>query len=88
MLEALEHQDKLKVEELGKILERKSVLPLVRKMIEKGIEPGYASKLIQYGWETITEALKHEEPSHFIWFRHPCLQPAPWAEISTTEIFL
>jgi len=29
------------------------------KMIEKGIEPGYASKLIQYGWETITEALKH-----------------------------
>jgi ketol-acid reductoisomerase len=29
------------------------------KMVEKGIEPGYASKLIQYGWETITEALKH-----------------------------
>ncbi len=29
------------------------------KMIEKGIEAGYASKLIQYGWETITEALKH-----------------------------
>ena len=29
------------------------------KMIEKGIDPGYASKLIQYGWETITEALKH-----------------------------
>ena len=29
------------------------------KMIEKGIEPGYAAKLIQYGWETITEALKH-----------------------------
>ncbi|MFK7049817.1 ketol-acid reductoisomerase [Flavobacterium columnare] len=28
------------------------------KMIEKGIEPGYASKLIQYGWEVITEALK------------------------------
>ena len=28
-------------------------------MIEKGIDPGYASKLIQYGWETITEALKH-----------------------------
>ena len=28
------------------------------KMIEKGIETGYASKLIQYGWETITEALK------------------------------
>lgn len=29
------------------------------KMIEKGIEPGYASKLIQYGWETITEGLKY-----------------------------
>jgi ketol-acid reductoisomerase len=29
------------------------------KMIEKDIEPGYASKLIQYGWEVITEALKH-----------------------------
>lgn len=29
------------------------------KMIEKGIEPGYAAKLVQYGWETITEALKH-----------------------------
>lgn len=29
------------------------------KMIEEGIEPGYAAKLIQFGWETITEALKH-----------------------------
>ncbi|MQP25528.1 ketol-acid reductoisomerase [Flavobacterium sp. LMO8] len=28
------------------------------KMIEKGINPGYASKLVQYGWEVITEALK------------------------------
>ena len=28
------------------------------KMVEKGIDAGYASKLIQYGWETITEALK------------------------------
>jgi len=28
------------------------------KMVEKGIEPSYASKLVQYGWETITEALK------------------------------
>jgi ketol-acid reductoisomerase len=28
-------------------------------MIEKGIDAGYASKLIQYGWEVITEALKH-----------------------------
>ena len=29
------------------------------KMVEEGIDAGYASKLIQYGWETITEALKH-----------------------------
>jgi ketol-acid reductoisomerase len=29
------------------------------KMIAKGIESSYASRLIQYGWETITEALKH-----------------------------
>jgi len=29
------------------------------KMIEKGIDAGYAAKLIQYGWEVITEALKH-----------------------------
>ena len=29
------------------------------KMLEKGIEPGYAAKLVQIGWETITEALKH-----------------------------
>ena len=28
------------------------------KMINCGIDSGYASKLIQYGWETITEALK------------------------------
>ncbi|MEM9076043.1 MAG: ketol-acid reductoisomerase [Bacteroidota bacterium] len=28
------------------------------KMIEKGVDAGYASKLIQYGWETITEGLK------------------------------
>ena len=29
------------------------------KMVEKGINPKYASKLVQYGWETITETLKH-----------------------------
>ncbi len=29
------------------------------KMIEKGIDGAYAAKLIQFGWETITEALKH-----------------------------
>ena len=28
------------------------------KMVEQGVEPGYASRLVQYGWETITEALK------------------------------
>ncbi len=28
-------------------------------MIEKGVDANYATKLIQYGWETITEALKH-----------------------------
>ncbi len=30
-----------------------------QKMTEKGMDPAYAVKLIQYGWETITEALKH-----------------------------
>ena len=29
------------------------------KMVEEGVNPSYAAKLIQYGWETITEALKH-----------------------------
>ncbi|EAR15532.1 MULTISPECIES: ketol-acid reductoisomerase [Robiginitalea] len=29
------------------------------KMVEGGVDPGYASKLIQYGWETITEGLKY-----------------------------
>ena len=29
------------------------------KMVEQGVEPAYASKLIQFGWETLTEALKH-----------------------------
>ncbi len=29
------------------------------KMVEKGIDPAYASKFVQYGWEVITEALKH-----------------------------
>jgi len=28
------------------------------KMVEAGIDSAYAAKLIQYGWETITEALK------------------------------
>ena len=29
------------------------------KMVEKGINPNYAAKLVQNGWETLTEALKH-----------------------------
>ncbi|MGB5418433.1 ketol-acid reductoisomerase [Algibacter sp.] len=29
------------------------------KMVEEGIDKGYASKLIQYGWETVTEGLKY-----------------------------
>jgi ketol-acid reductoisomerase len=29
------------------------------KMVKNNIDPKYASKLVQYGWETITEALKH-----------------------------
>ncbi len=29
------------------------------KMVEKNIDKEYAAKLVQYGWETITEALKH-----------------------------
>lgn len=28
------------------------------KMVEQGVEAEYASKLIQYGWETVTEGLK------------------------------
>ena len=29
------------------------------KMVAEGVDAGYAYKLIQYGWETITEALKY-----------------------------
>lgn len=29
------------------------------KMVEKGVGSSYASKLVQFGWETVTEALKH-----------------------------
>ena len=39
------------------LLQTGSILSF-NKMVEKGIEPAYASKLVQYGWETITEALK------------------------------
>ena len=39
------------------LLQTGSILSF-NKMVEKGIDTGYASKLIQYGWETITEGLK------------------------------
>jgi ketol-acid reductoisomerase len=29
------------------------------KMLENGLDANYAAKLVQYGWETLTEALKH-----------------------------
>lgn len=29
------------------------------KMIERGVDSGYASKLIQHGWEVVAEGLKH-----------------------------
>ncbi len=29
------------------------------KMVEEGIDPSYAAKLMQYGWETVTEAMKY-----------------------------
>jgi ketol-acid reductoisomerase len=40
------------------VLQTGSIL-CFNKMVEKGVEASYASKLIQYGWEVITEALKH-----------------------------
>lgn len=40
------------------VLQTASIL-CFNKMIEEGIDGSYAAKLIQYGWETITEALKH-----------------------------
>lgn len=39
------------------VLQSASIL-MFNKMVEKGINPGYASKFIQYGWEVTTEALK------------------------------
>jgi ketol-acid reductoisomerase len=29
------------------------------RMVEKGIDPAYASKLMQHGWEVVSEGLKH-----------------------------
>ncbi len=40
------------------VLQTGSIL-CFEKMVGKGIEPSFASKLIQQGWEVITEALKH-----------------------------
>jgi ketol-acid reductoisomerase len=40
------------------VLQTGSILCFER-MIEQGIEAGYASKLIQHGWEVISEGLKH-----------------------------
>ena len=40
------------------VLQTGSILSF-NNMVQNGIDPAYASKLIQYGWETITEALKH-----------------------------
>ncbi len=39
------------------LLQTGSILSF-NKMVEKGIDAGYSSKLIQYGWEVVTEALK------------------------------
>ena len=39
------------------LLQTGSILSF-NKMTENGIDAGYASKLVQYGWEVITEALK------------------------------
>jgi len=39
------------------LLQTGSILSF-NKMVEKGVDAGYASKLVQYGWEVITEALK------------------------------
>ena len=47
------------------VLQTGSILSF-NKMVEQGIEASYASKLIQYGWETITEALKHGGVSHMM----------------------
>ena len=40
------------------VLQTASILSF-DKMVEEDVDANYAAKLIQYGWETITEALKH-----------------------------
>lgn len=39
------------------VLQTGSIL-CYNKMVEEGIDASYAAKLVQYGWETVTEALK------------------------------
>jgi len=40
------------------VLQTGSIL-FYERMVEKGIDPAYASKLIQHGWEVVSEGLKH-----------------------------
>lgn len=36
------------------------------KMVEEGIDPAWAAKFMQYGWETVTEALKYGGITHMM----------------------
>lgn len=47
------------------LLQTGSILSF-NKMIAEGLEPGFAANLIQYGWETITEALKYGGITHMM----------------------
>jgi ketol-acid reductoisomerase len=47
------------------VLQTASIL-CFEKMVEQGADPAYAAKLIQYGWETQTEALKHGGITHMM----------------------
>ena len=47
------------------VLQTGSILSF-NKMIENGVQPNYAAKLVQQGWETITEALKHGGITHMM----------------------
>lgn len=47
------------------VLQTASILSF-DKMVAEGVEPSYAAKLVQYGWETITEALKHGGITHMM----------------------
>lgn len=47
------------------LLQTGSILSF-NKMVAEGIAPDYASKLVQYGWETITEGLKHGGITHMM----------------------